>query len=215
MPQIVYIKDLYENEDKSLRAIARQTGHHFDTVKKYAHQTNFNERGQLPERPRTFGVIADYIPIIDEWLQADTLEPRKQRHTITKVFNRLRDEHGYEGSYNSVKRYFHHKKVQMKKYRESFLPLAKVAGYAQADFGEFKYYDALSQSQRAYALVVSFPYSNAAWLQVFPSENQERLPEGLKRVFYHITGVPTRIKMDNSYRQEGRQPQDGFAKQNY
>jgi len=199
MAQKAYIKDLYENEGKSLRAIARQTGHHFDTVKKYAHQTNFNQfgSGQFSERSMRFNIIADYIPIIDEWLEQDVLEPRKQRHTITKVFHRLRQEHGYEGSYNSVKRYFHYKKAQMKKYRESFLPLAKVAGFAQADFGEFKYYDALGQSKKAYALVVSFPYSNAAWLQVSPSENQECLLEGLKRIFYHIGGVPIRIKLDN------------------
>jgi len=199
MAQKAYIKDLYENEGKSLRAIARQTGHHFDTVKKYAHQTNFNQlgSGQSLERPMRFNIIADYIPIIDAWLEQDVLEPRKQRHTIIKVFHRLKDEHGYKGSYNSVKRYFHYKKAQMKKYRESFLPLAKPCGYAQADFGEFKYYDTLGQSNKAYALVVSFPYSNAAWLQVSQSENQECLLEGLKRIFYHIGGVPIRIKLDN------------------
>jgi len=100
-------------------------------VKKYAHKTDFNQLGLSSERPKHFNIIADYIPIIDGWLEADALEPRKQRHTITKVFHRLKDEHGYKGSYNSVKRYYHYKKAQMKKYRESFLPLAKVAGYAQ------------------------------------------------------------------------------------
>jgi len=197
MAQKAYIKDLYENEGKSLRAIARQTGHHFDTVKKYAHQTNFNQSGQLPERTMKFNIIADYIPIIDIWLEQDVLEPRKQRHTISRVFCRLRDEHNYKGSYNSVKRYYNYKKAQLKKHHEGFLPLAKIAGFAQADFGEFKYYDALGSSHKAYALVVSFPHSNAAWMQVFPSENQECLLEGLKKVFYHIGGVPIRIKLDN------------------
>jgi hypothetical protein len=34
-------------------------------------------------------------------------------------------------------------------------------------------------------------------MQVFPSENQECLLEGLKCVFYHIGGVPARLRCDN------------------
>jgi len=197
MPQVEYIKDLYENEDKSLRAIARQTGHHFNTVRKYAHKADFNEATQPQAGSRKFSVIADYIPTIDKWLEQDEKEPRKQRHTITQVFRRLQQECKYKGSYNSVKRYYNHKKAQMRKYRESYLPLAKPAGYAQVDFGKFKYYDAFEESHDAYALVVSFPFSNAGWMQVFQSENQECLLTGLKRIFYHIGGVPIRIKCDN------------------
>ena len=36
MAQVQYIKDLYENEEKSLREISRITGHSFETVQKYA-----------------------------------------------------------------------------------------------------------------------------------------------------------------------------------
>lgn len=34
-------------------------------------------------------------------------------------------------------------------------------------------------------------------MQVYPSENQECLLTGLKRVFYHIGGVPARLRCDN------------------
>lgn len=36
--QIQYIKDLFENEDLSLREISCRTSHSFNTVKKYAYQ---------------------------------------------------------------------------------------------------------------------------------------------------------------------------------
>ena len=196
MPQVEYIKDLYENERMSLRSIARRTKHHFTTVQKYAYQTNWNQSVQQM-RQREFPVVQDFIPIIDEWLEQDEKEPRKQRHTITKVFNRLRDEHGYEGSYNSVKRYYNYKKEEMKKYRESYLPLAHPAGHAQVDFGAFKYYDGLEIGHEGHALVVSFPHSNTGWMQVFPSENQECLLTGLKKIFNHIGGVPIRLRCDN------------------
>ena len=38
MAQIHYIKDLYENQNLSLREIARRTHHSFATVQKYAYK---------------------------------------------------------------------------------------------------------------------------------------------------------------------------------
>jgi len=85
MAKVEYIKDLYENDDKSLRAIAKETGHHFNTVKKYASQTDFNQEVKSEAKPGRFQAVADYIPTIDKWLEQDEKEPRKQRHTTNKV----------------------------------------------------------------------------------------------------------------------------------
>jgi len=217
MSQIEYIKDLYENEGKSLREIAKLTQKDFRTVRKYAYQDNWNPPVKIKLDPETFPVVGEYIPIIDEWLEQDEKEPRKQRHTVKRIYERLRDEHNYKGSYGSVKRYVAIKKVEMKKYKESFLPLSHPPGQAEVDFGKFKYYDALGNNHDGYALVVSFPYSNSGWMQVFQSENQECLLEGLKRIFNHIQGVPNRIRADNmttavAHIMEGRERiiTDGF-----
>ena len=43
MAQVNNIKDLYENEDLSLREISRKTGHSFKTVQKYAYQLDWSE----------------------------------------------------------------------------------------------------------------------------------------------------------------------------
>lgn len=195
MKQVEYIRDLYENEGMSLREIARQTQKDFRTVAKYAYQNNWNPPEKL--KAESYPVLGGYIPIIDEWLEADEREPRKQRHTAQRIHDRLRDEHGFKGSYCSVKRYVAKKKEEMKKYRESFLPLEHQPGHAQVDFGTFKYYDGAGHDYKGHALIVSFPYSNTGWMQVFQSENQECLLEGLKRIFYHIDGVPLRLRCDN------------------
>jgi len=89
------------------------------------------------------------------------------------------------------------KREEMKKYREVFLTLAQPPGHAQVDFGKFKYYDGAGIGKEGYALIVSFLHSNAGWTQVFQSENQECLLEGLKRIFKHIGGVPLNLKCDN------------------
>lgn len=48
-----------------------------------------------------------------------------------------------------------------------------------------------------YELVMSFPYSDKAYAQVFPSQNQECLLTGMRRIFEYIGGVPARIRFDN------------------
>jgi len=158
MSKVEYIRDLYENEGLSLREIARQTQKNFRTVQKYAYKGNWNPPVQLKTEPEMFPVMGEYIPIVDEWLEQDEQEPRKQRHTAKRIFERLKKEHGYPGSYSSVKRYAAIKKDQIRKYKESFLPLCHPPGYAQVDFGKFKYYDAVGEAQKGYALIVSFPH---------------------------------------------------------
>ena len=43
--------------------------------------------------------------IIYRILEEDRLAPRKQRHTAKRIFERLRDEHGFEGGNTIVKDY--------------------------------------------------------------------------------------------------------------
>jgi len=197
MAEIEYIKDLYEKEGLALREIARRTKKDFRTVQKYAYQNNWNPAVKIQMKPESYPTLGQYIPQINEWLERDEYEPRKQRHTIIRVYDRLVTECGYRGSYSSVKRYYHRKKEEMKKQREGYLPLAHPEGCAQTDFGEFKYYDGVGMDHKGHALIVTYPNSNAGWMQVFPSENQECLLEGLKRIFYHNGGVPVRLRCDN------------------
>jgi len=197
MSQVEYIRDLYENEGLSLREIAKQTHKDFRTVQKYAYQNNWSPPVKLKTEPGAFPVMGEYIPIVNEWLEQDAREPRKQRHTVRRIYDRLKKEQRYKGSYGSVKRYVAIKKAEMKKYKESFLPLAHPPGHAQVDFGEFKYYDSIERAHKGHALIVSFPHSNMGWMQVFQSENQECLLTGLQRIFYHIGGVFVRARCDN------------------
>jgi transposase len=197
MAQIDYIKHLYECEGKSLREIAQIVGKNFRTVQKYAYMNNFSPQVLPNVEPESYRVLGPYIPTIDQWLEQDTREPRKQRHTAKRIWGRLQEEHEFPGSYASVKRYVVKKRWLLSQEREGYLPIAQPPGHAQVDFGEFKYYNGLGDAHDGYALVVTFPYSNAGWMQVFPAQNQECLLEGLKRIFYHIDGVPVRIRCDN------------------
>lgn len=197
MAQKQYIKYLYEVEDKSLREISRITGHSFETVKKYAYQTDWSE-DHLPDvKPSHYPVLGDYIPIIDDWLEADKKIPRKQRHTAWRIYCRLRDEHGFPGSYSSVKKYVQKKKYVMRKTGPGYIPLESVKGAGQVDFGESIYIDENAHEKKGYALTISFVNSNKGYTQFFPSQNQECLLEGMKRIFEYIGGVPPILRFDN------------------
>ena len=76
-----------------------------------------------------------FTGIIDAILEADTDPdvPRKQRHTAHRIFERLRDEHGFTGSYTIVKDYVRSRRQST---REAFVPLHHPPGHAQVDFGE-------------------------------------------------------------------------------
>ena len=45
------------------------------------------------------------LPVIDTIPETDRTGPMKQRHTAKRIFERLRDEHGFGGSYTVVKDY--------------------------------------------------------------------------------------------------------------
>lgn len=47
--------------------------------------------------------LGPYVGWIDATLESDLHQPRKQRHTAKRIFQRLRDEHGYQGGYTTVK----------------------------------------------------------------------------------------------------------------
>lgn len=197
MAKIAYIKDLYENEGKSLRGIAEEVKVNFRTAKKYALQEDWNQSEESQFKAENYPILGEYIAVINEWLENDEREPRKQRHTVKRIYDRLCKEKGYTGSYPTVRRYVSQKKEQMRKYKESFLPLKHPLASVQVDFGKFKYYDISGDERKGFALIISFPNSNAGWMQVFKSENQECLLEGMKRIFEHIGGVPTHARCDN------------------
>jgi transposase len=70
---------------------------------------------------------------MDPFLEEDESRPRKQRHTASRILERLRDEHGFTGGYTSVKDYVRECRLRMRKMP---VPLVQPAGQAQADFGE-------------------------------------------------------------------------------
>ncbi len=176
----------------SKRAACREYQLSWHTLAKMlAHDEPPGYRLSQPRRKRT---LEPFLPIIHEILVADKQAPKKQHHTARRILQRLQQEHGYDGSYTSVRIAVREWKL---KTQEVFLPLSHPPGEAQVDFG-FAEIDLAGQRQQVALFVMTLPYSDALYVQAFPRECTESFQEGHKRAFEFFGGVPTRISYDNS-----------------
>ena len=179
-------------EGMSIREAARMFGLHRDTVRKmlrYSVPPGY-QRQRLPERPK----LDPYKGIIDQILEDDRGAPKKQRHTSQRIFDRLVKEHAYDGGITILK-----EAVRACKQRQAevFVPLSHRAGEAQVDFGEATV--VLKGAKIKVALfVMTLPFSDALFCQVFPKECTETFQEGHQRAFAFFGGVARRISYDNS-----------------
>ena len=89
--------------------------------------------GYVRKKPAARPKLDPFIGIIDAILLADRERPKKQRHTSKRIFERLRDEHGFTGGITIVKDYVAKWRLRT---REMFVPLTHPPGHAQVDFGE-------------------------------------------------------------------------------
>ena len=198
MDETNYVTVLQKFEGLSIREISRRTGYHFNTVKKYIDCEDWNL--EIKPRKQRASRLDPLKPIIDEWLEKDLKMPRKQQHTGVRVFTRLNDEYTEQLTVGQqiVINYVSKKKKELcKSTFDTAIRGYHPSGQAQLDFGEVYAYNANNVMKKHYELVLSFPYSNASYVQICKSQNQECLLEGMQRIFDYIGGVPTRILFDN------------------
>lgn len=151
----------------------------------------------MPVKEPREKMLDAYRPVIEGYLDEDERGWRKQRHTARRIWQRLRDEHGVACSESTVRHYVHDLKAQRRGVAESYLDLVWSPGEAQADFGEADF-AVVGARRRMSFFVLSFPFSNMGFAQVFPSENAECVCQALKQIFEYVGGVPTRIVFDNA-----------------
>jgi len=200
MDQIHHIRALYYEQGYNISEIAEATGRDWKTVAKYIDMADFNEPLPTPASQKQFcPKLEPYKETIDSWLEEDRRHHRKQRHTARKVYDRLTKEaQGFDCSYRLVAEYVKNRKEALNlKRNEGYLPLEHHPGEAQADFGSAEFYERGRLVSGKY-IVLSFPWSNAGYIQLLYGENTECLLEGLSSIFRHIGGVPCEIWFDNA-----------------
>jgi len=179
-------------EGASKRSICQNYGLGWETLEKIL--ANPDPPGYSTSVERAKPKLGEFLPVIDEILEADKTAPPKQRHTARRIFERLRDEYGYTGGITQVRDAV----AQAERYsKEVFVPLSHPPGHAQYDFGEATVRIAGDETKAALA-VITLPYSDTYYVSAYPRECTETFHAGHTSGFEFFGGVPIRISYDNT-----------------
>jgi transposase len=126
--------------------------------------------------------------------EPDKTAPVKQRHTAKRIYERLRDEHHYQGSESQVRRYV---ALHRRHSAEVFVPLSHPPGMAQFDFGEATVV-ITGERRKAALAVMTLPYSDAFFISAYPRECTETFQQGHIAAFEFFGAVPTKCDYDNT-----------------
>jgi transposase len=185
------VRRMYYHDGLSRRKISRRTGYHRNTINRMLQYSA--PPGYRLKNPRPKLKLGPYIPIIDKILEDDRNAPKKQRHTAKRIYDRLREEHGFTGSYTIVKDYVRDKKSRMK---EVFFPLMQRPGTSQIDFGQAKVIIG-GVLQKANIFCMALPYSDAMVVQAYPGSAFEAVAAGHNTAYSFFEGVPLAGLYDN------------------
>ena len=196
------IKEVLERirRGQSERAIARDLKLSRVTVRKYREALAGVQEAELDRalhtlavrerRPaQTISTVEPYQAVVEELLDRGV--------EMSTIYDRLRADHGYTGSYSSVRRF-----VEKLRPRTPNVTIRVHVGpgeEAQVDFGSVgTLYDPGSQRLRpAYVFVMTLSYSRHQYAElVF----DQKIPTWLalhRRAFASFSGVPAKIVLDN------------------
>jgi len=183
-------------EGHSKRSACKTFGLNWRTMQKMLEHAE--PPGYRRDKPVSAKKIDRFLPVLHQWLEGDRTAPRKQRHTSKRIYERLRDEHGFDGGLTFVKDAV---RSWRKVHAQTYVPLSHPPGEAQVDFGETSFH-LNGVLTKAALFVMSLPYPGSCGVRfrgrAYPRECTESLQDGHVSAFAFFGGVPTRISYDNS-----------------
>lgn len=174
-------------------------GINWRTAKKYA------DEDQVPQEKaiKRTGMMYEekWGEIVSDWLTEDAKIKKKNRRTNKQILKDLK-EIGFPGSYRTLCYFIKEwnegrdKGVDEESQDKNYERLHHPPAEAQLDFGLM---EAVKDGEYVdlHCLVMTLPYSNAAYCVPLPGENQECFLYGLKTMFKQLDGVPKKIRIDN------------------
>ncbi len=125
----LWVRKAVMEEGMSIREASRGFSLHRDTVRKMlAYSVPPGYRRQVPQRrPK----LEPFTGVIDHILAENHQVPRRQCHTAKRIFERIRDEYGFDGQYTIGKDYVRERR---RRSREMFVPLSHFRGTPSATF---------------------------------------------------------------------------------
>ena len=193
--QYSYIRTAHRVYGKKIKQIARETGHSKNTIKKVLRGEH---SGYKPRIMQPYPTLGPYLNMIDQWLKDDKKWPKKQRHTAVRVFNRLKQEHDFEGAETTVRRYVREAKLRLGVGApQVFIPSDPEAGVeAEVDWGRcIAILGGIETWLKLFCMRSKF--SGKHFVRCYPCERQQALFDGHIRGFSFFGGVFPILIYDN------------------
>lgn len=183
-------------EGLSERSVAQELGHSRNTVAKALKHPVPPGYRLSKARPRPS--VEPFRGWIEQILRDDESAPRKQRHTAMRIYERLRDEHGYTGHDCTVRRFVAHVKAQAGTGTpEAYMPLVFEPGEeAQVDWGEATVVENGVRT-KVQLFEMRLCHGKASIVIPYRRATLEAFLDGHVRAFAFFGGVPRRLAYDN------------------
>ena len=193
--EIVTLRVLKEKK-QSNRQIARTLQCSEGTVR--YHLSRLGKPDGRQNKPRKAEAVA---AAIDSWLRSEqgllALGGQPDRPANLKaLFDWLKNEYHYEGSYKSVLRFVRasYPKPRLRPFRRVETP---PAAQAQVDWGEFSDLDIGVGSQKLYAFVMVLSHSRKEVVVFCPRMDQLSWHHAHNEAFRRLGGIPAVLRIDN------------------
>ena len=179
---------------KSIRAISETLNLSRATVTKYVEQDASDDvRWEIARASRLDSHRHEIEKIFN-----DSQKWGKQSLNLKGTFREFTGRHPNHGVSYRAFCAFVQKRCNLKGQTElAAIPVEHAPGDAQIDFCKVVYFRN-GRCVDGHGFTMSFPYSNASFIQLYPAENQQCLFHGLSALFVAIDGVPRRILFDNA-----------------
>ncbi len=192
---IAKIRQAHFVHGKSIKQICRELRVSRNTVRKVLRSgaTEFSYDRTTQPRPK----IDPWRSELDEMLAANAKQPRRERLTLIRIYEELRN-HGYGGGYDAVRRYASNwsKRTQAAS-ASAFVPLSFDPGEAyQFDWShEVVILDGVTVTVKVAHVRLSF--SRMPYVRAYPRETQEMVFDAHDKAFAFFGGACARGIYDN------------------
>jgi transposase len=186
------IRKLVIVQGMSQREVNRRFGWSRDSIADAIRNPEPNSYTLKAPRPRP--LTDPVLPLVKQWLEEDRAKPRKQRHTKTRIFERLRDEYDFKGSRRAISDLV---TSLLEKPAEVFCPIDHPpASEVQIDWGQ-----AIVMLRGAQTKVMIFcarsAFSKATFVRAYLRDDMVSFLDGHVWLMEQLGGVPIKLAYDN------------------
>ena len=197
MEEIKEVRQLRYQDSLTIREIAEKREISTTTVQKILKSDAVEFNYQSKNRAKKV-LKKEIIEKIEEWLKEDIIKPKKRRRTARRIYQLIKIESEYNGSYESIALAVKELKNKLKlNPAKVYIPLVFAPGEAfQFDWGEVTAY-INNKLEKLYIAVVVLCHSRHFYARAYLSQKQEFMLDSHQKAFKFFGGICKRGIYDN------------------